>query len=120
MKFAAATSSRESTYPHSVGSGLWPSVYLNPNRIFDNDFQTPFLPPPVFSGGKFVMYLFFKSKELDTMKQVSLSARTPQGHLQISIPVTKITTIGRSVHLLATRGFKSRNLTFALAKIFKT
>ena len=113
------TGPKKTRSPHAVGSGPLPSSH-NPTRLAPavgagndasahqahgrNDviYQAPFLPPPIFSGAKFTYYAFF-AKDQVPVDVVTITAQSPEGPIELSVPVTKIESVGRTVHLLAAK-----------------
>ena len=95
---------------HSVGSGR--SVLLQnagsdiqKNGRNQDLYQAPFLPPPLFSGKKFLMFCFFAPNQMNGIAGISLTAEASpsSGELRISIPVTRVTTVGKTIQLLGAR-----------------
>lgn len=102
--------------PNAVGSGpaahspstLAPAVGYNDASAAqslgrnDSYYQAPFLPPPIFSGTRFVMYAFFSAGACPT-GSIRVCAQGPSGDMDIDIPITKLTGAGRTLHTLAAR-----------------
>ena len=67
--------------------------------------QAPFLPPPIFSERKFMMFcLFKKGFDCSALREIHIAVQiTATSRISFSLPVRQITSTGSSVHLLAAR-----------------
>src|SRR5687768_3092935 len=103
-----------STSVHAVGTGpgfhspstLAPAVGANNDASSVQSharnaelYQAPFLPPPIFSNTKFVMYAFFAPGAVPT-NYIRISAQSPEGPMDIDVPITKCSTVGKTIHVL--------------------
>ncbi|MDP2434500.1 MAG: VWA domain-containing protein [archaeon] len=90
-------------YTHLPNS-LAPAAASDPSlqSLSSQTLQAPFLPPPLFSGSKFVLFAFFPPGQLP-VSHATLTAQAPGGQLNIDIPVTLLKSGGRTLHLLAAR-----------------
>jgi len=65
-------------------------------------YQAPFLPPPIFSNTRFVMYAFFAAGRIP-IESVRISCESPSGPMDIDVPVTTLTSVGKTIHCLGAR-----------------
>lgn len=65
-------------------------------------YQAPFLPPPIFSNTKFVMYAFFAPGSVPT-ESIRISAESPEGPMDIDLPITKLESVGKTIHILGAK-----------------
>eukprot|EP01126_Amoeba_proteus_P010643 TRINITY_DN14174_c0_g1_i4.p1 TRINITY_DN14174_c0_g1~~TRINITY_DN14174_c0_g1_i4.p1 ORF type:complete len:630 (+),score=158.07 TRINITY_DN14174_c0_g1_i4:568-2457(+) len=117
-KFFQTGPAQRGPSPNAIGTGptfhspssLAPAVGMN-NDVSDVQgharnqklYQAPFLPPPIFSNNRFVMYALFSSGALPT-NTINISATAPDGGpLDIDVPITKLSTVGKTLHVLAAR-----------------
>jgi hypothetical protein len=85
----------------AVGSGASAAQPLGRN---EQVFQAPFLPPPLFSGSRFLMFAFIPAGA-SAGGHVTVTAEAPGSGepMSLRIPVQPVRSLGRTLHVLAAR-----------------